>query len=220
MRWLGALRSKIQEVHQTSPEFPQSLPEVTGPFIRDAEVTILIKDLRFGGGKMEGKLSQNAISHGNSMTIKSGFWELLRILLSAILLSFRRLLHLSRNEGFFFQRLHKFSVHCSFKPLVLVAPYCAIPRDYLSDTPLACALWGFWCLNMANWVRYPSPFFWAFPHWRACEVEVRYPSSKTVSQRYLRDTQWKQGKWVRYPPPRCYLEKVLRDMGGYLALGR
>ena len=35
-----------------------------------------------------------------------------------------------------------------------VAPYCAIPRDYLSDTPL---LWGSWCLNMANWVRYPLP---------------------------------------------------------------
>ena len=40
----------------------------------------------------------------------------------------------------------------------LVAPYCAIPRDYLSDTPF-CALWGFWCLNMANWVRYPLPLF-------------------------------------------------------------
>ena len=39
-----------------------------------------------------------------------------------------------------------------------MAPYCAIPRDYLSDTPY-CALWGFWCLNMANWVRYPPPPF-------------------------------------------------------------
>ena len=24
-------------------------------------------------------------------------------------------------------------------------------------------LWGFWCLNMANWVRYPLPLFSAFP---------------------------------------------------------
>ena len=95
----------------------------------------------------------------------------------------------------------------------LVAPYCAIPRDYLSDTPY-CALWGFWCLNMANWVRYPLPLFWAFPPWRAWEVEVRYPPSKGVSQRYLRDTLWKQGNWVRYPPLRYYLERVLRDMGG------
>ena len=44
-----------------------------------------------------------------------------------------------------------------------MAPYCAIPRDYLSDTLLACALWGFWCLNMANWVRYPPPFPERFP---------------------------------------------------------
>ena len=72
------------------------------------------------------------------------------------------------------------------------------------------ALWGFWCLNMANWVRYPLPFFWAFPSWRACEVEVRYPPQKG----YLSDTLWKQGKWVRYPPPRYYLQRVLRDMGG------
>ena len=63
---------------------------------------------------------------------------------------------------------------------------------------------------MAKWVRYtPSPFFWAFPPWRACEVEVRYPPSKGVSQRYLRDTLWKQGKRVRYPPLRYYLERVL-----------
>ena len=50
-----------------------------------------------------------------------------------------------------------------------VAPYCAIPRDYLSDTPLLRAM-GFWCLNMANWVRYPSSFSEHFPPWRACEV--------------------------------------------------
>ena len=53
-----------------------------------------------------------------------------------------------------------------------------------------------------------------------CKVEVRYPPTKGVSQRYLHDTTWKQGKWVQYPPLRCYLEKVLRDGWGYLALGR
>ena len=68
---------------------------------------------------------------------------------------------------------------------------------------------------MASWVRYPLPLFWAFPPLRTCEVEVRYPPpSKGVSQRYLRDTLCKQGKWVRYPPLRYYLERVLRDMGG------
>ena len=43
---------------------------------------------------------------------------------------------------------------------------------------------GFWCLNMANWVRYPLRLFWAFPPWRACEVEVRYPPQMG----YLSDT--------------------------------
>ena len=67
---------------------------------------------------------------------------------------------------------------------VLVTPHCAIPRDYLSDTPY-CAVWGF---NMANWVRYtPPPFFWAFPLWRACEVEVRYPPGPP-QKGYLSDT--------------------------------
>ena len=45
-------------------------------------------------------------------------------------------------------------------------------------------------------------------------MEVRYPPSKGVSQRYLRDTLSKQGKRVRYPPLRYCLEKVLHDMGG------
>ena len=40
-----------------------------------------------------------------------------------------------------------------------VVPYCAIPRDYLSDTPLLRAMGGFRCLNMANWVRYLLPLF-------------------------------------------------------------
>ena len=65
----------------------------------------------------------------------------------------------------------------------LVAPYCALPRDYLSDT-----LWGSWCLNMANWVRYPSPFSERFPLGEHAKVEVRYPPSKGVSQRYWCDT--------------------------------
>ena len=40
----------------------------------------------------------------------------------------------------------------------------------------------------------------------------------TPQKRYLSDTCAipfaNQGKWVRYPPLRYYLEKVLRDMGG------
>ena len=38
-------------------------------------------------------------------------------------------------------------------------PRIALSRETISAMPPYCALWGFWCLNMANWVRYPLPFF-------------------------------------------------------------
>ena len=66
----------------------------------------------------------------------------------------------------------------------------------------------------------PSPFSEHFPLGEHAKWRCDTPPSKGVSQRYLRDTLWKQGKRVRYPPLRYYLERVLRDMGGYLALGR
>ena len=44
-----------------------------------------------------------------------------------------------------------------------MAPYCALTRDYLSDTTHIACYWGFRCLNMANWVRYPPPFSERFP---------------------------------------------------------
>ena len=85
---------------------------------------------------------------------------------------------------------HVFSGTC-FSPHT----FCTLSGPVLRDTarlslryPHYCALWGFWCLNMAHWVRHPLPLFCAFPSWRACEVEVRYPPLKRVSQRYLRDT--------------------------------
>ena len=32
-------------------------------------------------------------------------------------------------------------------------------RDTARPSQRYCALWGFWCLNIANWVRYPLPLF-------------------------------------------------------------
>ena len=55
----------------------------------------------------------------------------------------------------------------------------------------------------------PLPLFWAFPPWRACEVEVDIGAMPHENK----------AQWVRYPPLRYYLKKVLRDMGQYLALG-
>ena len=74
---------------------------------------------------------------------------------------------------------------------------CGLSGPVLRDTarlsqryPPYCALWGFSCLNMANWVRYPSPpppFSERFPPWRACEVEARYPPPPP-QKGYLSDT--------------------------------
>ena len=61
-----------------------------------------------------------------------------------------------------------------------------ILRGYLSNTHLLHAMDFFWWLNMANWMRYPLPLFWAFSPWRACEVEVRYPPPQ--KEGYLSDT--------------------------------
>ena len=66
----------------------------------------------------------------------------------------------------------------------------------------------------------PSPFSERSPlgehaKWR-CDTT---PPKKGVSQRYLRNTHLKQGKWVRYPPLRYYLERVLRDMGAVSRTG-
>ena len=38
-------------------------------------------------------------------------------------------------------------------------PRIARYRETISAIPPYCALWSFWCLNMANWVRYPLPLF-------------------------------------------------------------
>ena len=64
-----------------------------------------------------------------------------------------------------------------------------------------------------------SPFSKRFPlgehaKWRCEKPPPPPPPTKRVSQRYLRDTTWKQGKWVRHPSLRYYPEKVLRDKGG------
>ena len=62
------------------------------------------------------------------------------------------------------------------KGLVLVAPYCAIPRDYLSDTRLLRAM-GFLVSQHGQLGAIPPP---------PCEVEVRYPPPP--QKEYLSDS--------------------------------
>ena len=96
-----------------------------------------------------------------------------------------------------------------------MAQYCAIPRDYLSDTPLLRAM-GFLVSQHVQWGAIPPPpslSVSSFENMRSGGA-IPPPPQKW----YLSDTcvipSWKQGKWVRWPPLRFYLERVLRDMGG------
>ena len=66
---------------------------------------------------------------------------------------------------------------------LLVAPYCAIPRDSLSDTPLFRAM-GFLVSQHGQLGAIPLPPFLSVSPWSTCEVEVRYPPPKG----YLSDT--------------------------------
>ena len=104
---------------------------------------------------------------------------------------------------------------------VLSRPYCAIPREHLTAIPPYCALWGFWCLNMANWVRYPLPLFWAFPLWRACEVEVQYPPppQRGISAILVRYPYENKANGCDTPPLCDTISKgYCAIWGGYLAL--
>ena len=97
----------------------------------------------------------------------------------------------------------------------LVAPYCAIPQDYLSDAPLLRAM-GFLVSQHGRLGAIPPPlFFERFrdPPWRACEVEVRYPPPlkrgiSPIPARYHMKT-----RQMGAIPPSAILP-------GYLTLGR
>ena len=77
---------------------------------------------------------------------------------------------LLRFDFFFCFSLRNFWRFQAYDSGNLVAPYCAIPRDYLSDTPLL----------------------------RGGAIPL--PPSTGVSQRYLRDTLWKTRQVGATPP--------------------
>ena len=73
---------------------------------------------------------------------------------------------------------------------------------------------------MANWVRYPLPVILSVSPLESMRSGGAIPPLKRGISAILARYPMKTGKWVRYHPLRYYLERVLRDMGGYLALGR
>ena len=105
----------------------------------------------------------------------------------------------------------------------LVASYCAIPWDYLSDTPY-CPLWVFFGVSdMTNSGQYPLPFAEPFPPWRACEVEVPYPPPPPPKKKgYLSNTcailYENKAKWVR-DPSAILSRKGIARYGGVSRIG-
>ena len=78
---------------------------------------------------------------------------------------------------------------------------------------------GFWCLNMANWARYPLPLFSAFPPWRACEVEVRYPPLKRGISAILARYPMKTREMGAIPPSAILSRKGIARYGGVSRTG-
>ena len=102
--------------------------------------------------------------------------------------------------------------------MLLVAPYRAIPRDYLSDTPLLRAM-GFLVSQHGQLGAIPSSHFLSVSPLESMRSGGAIP---TPQEGYLSDTcaiAYEKGKRVRYPPLRYYLERVLRDMGGVSRTG-
>ena len=100
----------------------------------------------------------------------------------------------------------------------LVAPYCAIPRDYLSDTPLLRTMGFLVSQHCQLGAISPPPFLsvspWrAFAKWR-CDTPPLKRGISAILARY----PTKQGKRCAIPLP-YYLERVLRDIGGVPRIG-
>ena len=100
-----------------------------------------------------------------------------------------------------------------------MAPYCAIPRDYLSDTPLLRAM-GFLVSQHGQLGAIPPPPFLSISPLESMQSGGAIPP---LQKGYLSDTcaipYENKAKRVRYPPLRYYLERVLRDMGGVSRTG-
>ena len=98
---------------------------------------------------------------------------------------------------------------------ILVAPYCAIPRDYLSDTPLLRAM-GVLVSRHGQLGAIPPPPFLSVSLLESMRSGGAIPPPPPTKG-YLSDTcaipYENKAKRVRYPPLRYYLERMLRGLG-------
>ena len=96
----------------------------------------------------------------------------------------------------------------------LVAPYCAIPRDYLSDNPLLRAM-GFLVSQHGQLGAIPPPPFLSFAPLKNMRSGGAIPPPQ---KGYLSNTcatpYENNANGCDTPPLRYYLKRVLRDMGG------
>ena len=100
----------------------------------------------------------------------------------------------------------------------LVAPYCAIPRDYLSDTPLLRAM-GFLVSQHGQLGAIPPPPFLSVPPLRTREVEVRYPPLKRGISAILARYPMKTRQMGAIPPSAILSRKGIARYGGVSRTG-
>ena len=100
----------------------------------------------------------------------------------------------------------------------LVAPYCAIPRDYLSDTPLLRAM-GFLVSQHGQLGAIPPPPFLSVSPLESMRSGGAIPPLKKGISAILARYPMKTRQMGSIPPSAILSRRVLRDMGGYLALG-
>ena len=100
-----------------------------------------------------------------------------------------------------------------------MAPYCAIPRDYLSDTPLLRAM-GFSVSQHGQLGAIPPPrFSERFPLDSIREVEVRYPPLKRGISAILARYPMKPRQMGAIPPSAILSRKGIARYGGVSRTG-
>ena len=94
-----------------------------------------------------------------------------------------------------------------------------LPRDYLSDTPLACATMGFLMSQHGQLGAIPPPPFLSISPWRACKVDVRYPPLKRGISAILARYPMKTRQMGAIPPSAILSRKGIARYGGVSRTG-